>query len=81
MPKIISERCELVQLCDINYSGPVCRDTCSLKLEWQVGLPGGGNKFEDMFVGFDRINERNAYSWPAAALMRQELVSINETTH
>jgi len=34
MPKIISERCELVQLCDINYSGPVFRDICSLKLEW-----------------------------------------------
>jgi len=23
MPKVISERCELVKLCDINCSGPV----------------------------------------------------------
>ena len=27
MPKIISERCELVKLCHVNYSGPVFLDT------------------------------------------------------
>ena len=31
VPKIISERCELVKLCNISCSGPVCVEThCSL---------------------------------------------------
>ena len=30
MPNMISERCELVKLCDINCSGPVFLRHCSL---------------------------------------------------
>ena len=53
MPKIISERCELVKLCDINCIGPVFRHTVlnvtELAIIYYLTHSAGSDIFSEIF--------------------------------